>query len=60
MKELKIYAFQAKNIETALRLAIRALESNKKETCMDRDLVQAYEYIKNILAEQPDKEVKRF
>ncbi len=60
MEELTIYKFQAENIENALRLCIRHFDSTTKETCMDRDVVQAMEFIKNVLAKQIDKEVTRF
>lgn len=59
MKELKIYEFQAKRIEDTLRLAARALESQNKETCLDRDVMQSWEMIKNVLAEDIDKRVIR-
>lgn len=38
MKELKIYEFQAKQIEDTLRIVARTLNSKTKETCLDRDV----------------------
>ena len=49
MKELKIYEFQAKNIEDTLRLVARTLESKSKKTCLDRDIMQSWQTIKNVL-----------
>ena len=45
MKELKIYEYQAKQIEDTLRL--------------DRDIIQSHEFIKNVLQGEPDKAVTR-
>ena len=59
MKELIIYEFQAKEIENALRCAANALESYDKATCLDRDIMQSLEMIKNVLAEDPKKFAKR-
>jgi hypothetical protein len=60
MKELKIYEFQAKQIEDTFRMVSNCLESKDKKTCLDRDIMQSWEMIKNIINEQPDKQVKRF
>jgi hypothetical protein len=38
MKELLIYEFQAKEIENALRFAIRILKSREEKTAVDRTL----------------------
>lgn len=59
MEELKIYKFQAKHIEDTLRLVARTLESRNKETSIDRDVMQAWGMIKNILNGEPDKHVQR-
>lgn len=59
MKELKIYEFQAKQIEDTFRLVARLLESKNKETSLDRDVMQSWEYIKNVLSEDIDKRVYR-
>lgn len=59
MKELKIYEFQAKQIEDTFRLVARALKSNSKETCLDRDVMQSWQIIKNVLAGETDKRVIR-
>lgn len=50
MEELIINKYQAKTIENALRLAINAMESKKAETAMDRELIRADKYIKEVLA----------
>ena len=59
MKELKIYEFQAKQIEDTLRIVARSLESKNKTTCMDRDIMQSWEMIRNVLSGQIDVHVKR-
>lgn len=59
MKELKIYEFQAKQIEDTLRLVANRLESKNRETSLDRDVMQSWEMIKNVLKEQIDVRVPR-
>ena len=59
MKELKIYEYQAKQIEDTLRIVARILKSANKETCIDRDVMQSWQMIKNILAEKPEELVTR-
>jgi len=59
MKELKIYEFQAKQIEDTFRLVARTLKSNSKTTSIDRDVMQSWEMIKNVLKEQIDIHVPR-
>jgi hypothetical protein len=59
MKELKIYDFQAKRIEDTLRLVARTLESKGKTTSLDRDVMQSWEMIKNVLTEKIDTHVPR-
>ena len=59
MKELKIYEFQAKQIEDTFRLVARRLESKSKTTSLDRDVMQSWEMIKNVLAEKIDVHVPR-
>lgn len=59
MKELKIYEFQAKNIENSLRIVSNLLKCKSKETCLDREVVWAWETIKNIINEKPDIFVER-
>lgn len=49
MKELKIYQFQAEHIEDTLRIVANILESRKKETCSNRNIMQAIGMIKNVL-----------
>ena len=59
MKELKIYEYQAKQIEDTLRLIANHLESHDNETCLDRDIMQSWGMIKNVINENPDKQVRR-
>lgn len=59
MAELKIYKFQAKQIEDTFRLVARAMESKTKETSLDRDVMQSWQIIKNVLAGKIDEPVKR-
>lgn len=59
MKELKIYEFQAKQIEDTFRLVARTLESKSKTTSLDRDVMQSWEMIKNVLSEKIDVHVPR-
>jgi len=60
MDELKIYKFQAKRIEDTLRLVANRLKSHTKTTCLDRDIMQSWEMIKNVLSGEIDKHVNRF
>jgi translation initiation factor 2B subunit (eIF-2B alpha/beta/delta family) len=52
IEELIINKYQAVTIENALRLAMNVLESRNKETetAMDRELLRADKYIKEVLA----------
>jgi predicted transcriptional regulator len=59
MKELKIYEFQAKQIEDTFRLVARVLDSQKKISSVDRDVMQSWEMIKNVLSEKIDTHVPR-
>lgn len=59
MKELKIYEYQAEHIENTLRIVARLLESNKKDTSLDRDVMQAWSMIKNVLSGEYNKISKR-
>ena len=59
MKELKIYEFQAQDIEDCLRLVARRLNSETKETCLDRDVMQCWQMIKNVLSANIDQDVPR-
>jgi len=60
MKELKIHEFQAKQIEETFRLVAKSLGSETKTTSVDRDVMQSWEMIKNVLAENIDTQVPRF
>jgi hypothetical protein len=59
MKELIIYEFQAKQIEDTFRLVARTLNSKSKETSVDRDVMQSWKYIKNVLKGEIDTHVPR-
>ncbi len=59
MKELKIYEFQAKQIEDTFRIVARVLDSKSKKTCLDRDVMQSWQMIKNVLAEDINQHVER-
>ena len=59
MEKLTIYKFQARRIEDALRLVAKTLKSKSKETCLDRDVMQSWEFIKNVLNEDINKQVNR-
>lgn len=59
MKELKIYEYQAKQIEDTFRIVARVLKSKDKTTCLDRDIMQSWQMIQNILEGKPDEYVKR-
>ena len=54
MKELKIYEFQAKRIEDTLRIVSNIMNSREKKTCIDRDICQSLQIIKNVLSETID------
>jgi hypothetical protein len=59
MEELIIYKFQAKAIEDALRSAARIFKSQSKTTCVDRDIIESWQYIQNVIDGNIDKEVER-
>ena len=59
MKELKIYEYQAKQIEDTFRLVARVLNSKDKKTCLDRDVMLSWKMIENIINEEPDKQAWR-
>ena len=59
MKKLTIYDYQARRIEDTFRLINNLLKCQSKETCLDRDVMQSWEFIKNVLDEKPDKQVVR-
>ena len=59
MKDLKIYEFQANRIAETLRLVANTLNSKSKETCLDRDVMQSLQMIRNVLDEKIDKYVQR-
>ena len=59
MKELKIYEFQAKQIEDTFRMIVNVLDSHKKTTCLDRDIMVSWQMIKNIIECEPSEHVER-
>lgn len=60
MKDLTIYEFQAKQIKDTLRIVANVLKSQSRETSLDRDVMQSWEMIKNILEGEKEKTVERF
>lgn len=60
MKELKIYEYQAKHVRDALQLVSRLLDCKTKETCLDRDVMQAIQMMNSVLEENPDVVANRF
>ena len=58
MKEIIIYEFQLEAIIDALRMTSNLHDSQKGETCFDRTVRQSYEFAKNALAGEKDKEVE--
>ncbi len=59
MEELKIYEFQAKQIEDTLRKVSNILKSHSKETCIDRDVMQSWQMIINTISGNIDEHVSR-
>lgn len=59
MDELKIYQFQAEQIENTFRLVANLLKSQNKETCLDRDIMQSWQMIKNVIEGKHEKRVPR-
>lgn len=59
MEVLKIYRFQADDIEDCFRMVANCLNSYSKETCLDRDVMQNWERIKNVLSGEIDKRTPR-
>jgi predicted transcriptional regulator len=49
MEELKIYEYQAKQIEDTFRIVARILESKDRKTSVDRDIMQSWAMIKDVL-----------
>ena len=56
MKKLVIHEYQAKQIEDTLRMVANVLESYSKKTCVDRNVMQSWDMIKNVIAEEPEKQ----
>lgn len=59
MEELIIYKFQAEQLENTLRLVANLLKSQSKETCLDRDIMQSWQMVKNVIEGKPEKRVSR-
>ncbi len=57
MKELIIYEYQAKQIEDTLRIINNIMNCSKKESSADRQVIKSWEMIKNVLSEEPKKEL---
>ena len=58
MEKLEIYEFQARDIENTLRMVSNVLESSKRETCIERNVMQSLERIRNVLSKDIDKTTK--
>ena len=58
MEKLEIYKFQAIDIENTLRMVANVLDSHKKETCLDRNVIQSLERMRNVLKGEIDTQVK--
>ena len=58
MEKLEIYRFQAIDIENTLRMIANILDSHKKETCLDRNVIQSLERMRNVLKGEIDAQVK--
>jgi len=58
MEEITIYKFQLEIILEALRITSNIHNSKSKETCHDRQVMQAYEFAKNALEGKKDIRVK--
>lgn len=59
MKELIIYEFQVKDTIEALEKSAQLLNCYEKKTCVDRDIIQALGYMKNILKDLRNERVPR-
>lgn len=61
MKELKIYEYQAKQIEDTFRIVSNLLNATEKKSSLERQVCKSWEMIKNVIDEKPDKQlVNRF
>jgi uncharacterized UBP type Zn finger protein len=58
MEKLEIYRFQAEDIEDTLRIVANTLSSHSKETCLDRNVIQSLERMRNVLKGEIDTQVK--
>ena len=54
MEEIIIYKFQLEAIQNALRLTSNHFESDKGETCLDRQVRQSNQYALNALGGKKD------
>ncbi|MFW5847489.1 MAG: hypothetical protein ACOCVF_01030 [bacterium] len=59
MKELKIYDYQAEQIENTLRLINNFMNASDKSTSLKRDVMQSWKMIENVINNKPDKQVLR-
>lgn len=57
MEEITIYKFQLETILEALRITKNIHNSQRGETCHDRQVRQAYEFAKNALEGKKDTRV---
>lgn len=57
MEKIQIYKFQLENIKEALRMTSNIHNSRLGETCFDRTVRQAYQYVNNALDGKIDERV---
>ncbi len=57
MKELKIYDYQAKQIEDTFRIVSNLLNATEKKSSLERQVCKSWEMIKNVIAEEPNKQL---
>ena len=58
MEERTIYKYQLQVIIDALRLTNNIHHCHTKETCYDRQVMQAYQFAKNAMEGKKDEQVK--
>jgi hypothetical protein len=59
MKKLIIYEFQVKHLLDTFNYITSQFNCSKKETCMDRDVMQSREMLTNVLNEEIDKNTSK-
>ena len=59
MEELVILKYQLRQIEDAFRKVANVLHCQKLKSCLDRDVMQAWEHAQNALNKTPYHPVER-